>query len=137
MTSNTASLTELDRPEAAENADISFDTLLQGPPEAGWVRVGVQLTDMPVGCQVWFANTDGTITIAIQPITVQGQYWVVGIPVDLPANYSCTIRVSVALNGTKPGPGALIQLFVAVPFEGGVGQEPQPGDMLCSVTLQP
>jgi hypothetical protein len=111
-------MTRLDQaPSTGDDGVISFDTTLQNGPEAGRLFVALQCTDIPVGCEVWFQNTDGDIPIALQPTVITMPNLTVGTFVTLPANYSCTIRSYLRLNDQQLPAGANLSLIVVQPIQ--------------------
>jgi hypothetical protein len=114
MQNGALTMTRLDQAPATDDSGvISFDTTLQNGPEAGPVFVALQAFDIPVGCEVWFQNTDGDIPIALQPTVVSMPNLTMGIQVTLPANYTCTIRSYLRLNGQQLPTDANLSLTVS------------------------
>ena len=141
MSPDVITLSQLDSSVTDENADWHYDVELTNGPEADILWIAVRTQDIPVGCQVWFHNLDGDITIAVPPTEVTEPDFQVGTTVQLPANYTCTIRVFLQLNGHVLPPDARVELvaYVVVPTDGKTPDSPKlaPTGLHSAVTLRP
>lgn len=142
MSPDVITLSRLDSSVTDENAHWHWDVELTNGPEADILWIAVRTHDVPVGSLVWFHNLDGDISIAIPPTELPEPDFQVGITVQLPANYTCTIRVLVQLNGqVPPPPDATVQLvtYVVNPTDGKAPDTPTlpPSGLHSAVTLRP
>ena len=114
MATEAITLVQLDRSSAPdEDADLYYDVEFQNGQEAENLWFGLQTHNVPAGCQIWFHNLDGDLAIAIPPTTVTQNNFTVGTLVGgVPANYTCTIRVFLQLNGHPLPPDATVELVV-------------------------
>lgn len=129
------------RAVAGDTADLWFDTVIDTGSYSGSVMANLTATNVPVGCDIWFQNLDGDITIAVAPtrVTSSKSFVVSALVDDLPADYTATIRSYLKLNGnTLPGTAQLVfALYSVVPGEMDANGAPKPGKLLGRVTLTP
>ena len=91
--------------ENGASADLTFDADLATGALSGDTFVSLVTKQVPVGCEVWFENLDGSITIKVPPTRVDNSTsFSVATLVSLPADYSTKLRGFLRLNGkTLPG----------------------------------
>lgn len=127
------------------DADLTVDVALAGAP-AGDTSFDLFSRNVPVGCEIWFKNQDGSVDISAPPTKVtQESVFGVSELVTLPADYAATIRMYLQLNGNVLPPDWSLQLM-AVQLPPGVKTGtpapteldggPRPGKLLGSVTAK-
>jgi hypothetical protein len=125
--------------EGGDTPDVVVDTKLESGAYSGRALAVLTVKNIPLGAEVWFKNTDGSVTIAVQPRVVDNStsFTVTADVDDLPAGYPSTIRSVLRLNGharpTKPELKFSIQ-EVPSPAE---AAGPKPSKLLGAVTLKP
>jgi hypothetical protein len=125
----------------APTADLWVDTVIDTGTYTGPAMANLTSTNVPVGCDIWFANLDGDITIAVAPTRVSNAkaFVVSALIDDLPAEYTATVRSYLRLNGnTLPSTAQLaFALYSVVEGETDANGAPKPGKLLGRVTLKP
>jgi hypothetical protein len=99
--------------------DTGSPTITQSVPyaqgtEAGGMYVAIQGKGIPAGAQVSFScGTPGpNPLINMKPYTATGTDFLVGIPTNIPANFSSSISYSYYANNTTPLPGWSLSISV-------------------------
>lgn len=138
-------LTQVEQAQADDQADVSVDSMLESGPYTGTVLVTLNTVNVPAGCEIWFRNTDGKVTIATSPtkVTNSSKFSVSAIVDALPSDYTAQVRSFLRLNGQQLPSGAELTFSVySVPEEADrealtAPGAPQPGTLLGAVTLRP
>jgi hypothetical protein len=119
-------------------ADATFDARLQTGPYAGPAFAVLTTENVPVGCNVWFRNLDGSVKIAVQPARVDDptEFTVTTKVPNLPTDYTAKIRAYLQLEGHDLPTNAKITFSI---FELVTAAEagPVPGKLLGAVALKP
>jgi hypothetical protein len=121
-----------------ESSDVAVDAAFESGPYTGMTLATLTAKNLPVGCEIWFHNLDGTITIAVAPTKVNNssKFTVSSTIDDMPAQYAAQIRVSLRLNGNVLPTGAELAFSMIGVVEENTGA-PTPGKVLGTVTLRP
>jgi len=130
--------TATDEPGEQQAADATFDARLSTGPYTGPAFAVLTTENVPVGCNVWFRNLDGTVKIAVQPARVDNaaEFTVTAKVAKLPADYSAKIRAYLQLEGHDLPSAAKLTFSVFELVTAGA-QGPVPGKLLGAVALKP
>jgi hypothetical protein len=141
-------LTGRPKPAAAgTDADLTVDVALNGGPTQGDTIFMLVARSVPAGCEIWFKNQTGDVAIAVPPTVVKPPSpFTATTLVDLPADYSASLRVFLRLNGELLPPDWSLQFQAIQPDPGPGGsspapridsdEAPTPGKLLGSVTVK-
>jgi hypothetical protein len=121
-----------------EAADATFDARLSTGPYTGPGFAVLTTENVPVGCNVWFRNVDGTVRIAVQPARVDNarEFTVTAKVANLPEDYSAKVRAYLQLEGHELPPNAKLTFSIFELVTTGE-RGPVPGKLLGAVALKP
>jgi hypothetical protein len=111
-------------------ADLTMDGDFNSGTSKGQIIAVLKTTGVPLGCEVWFKNLDGSVSISVPPSKVSTKpVFTLTTFADLPdEGYTAKMRVFLKLNGQTLPPGWTMQFDVSalLPSEASKAEQAKP-----------